>query len=1164
MLDPVLRKVKDRVLGGVARALGEWLSPNACSLLSLAAGAAAVFAAFRQAYPASLGLWLLNRLLDGLDGSIARVHGRQTDFGGYLDILIDFAIYAAVPAAIVLGMPRNDNAYVALVVLLSSYFVNAASWMYLSAILEKRGRGAAAQGEQTTVTMPQGLIGGSETVIMYTIWLLVPGYIASLMSVMAALVGLTILQRIVWASRNLGTMSPPATEAVANKLRGIVACGAILCAGFVTPSTIEAQQTALVVGAIRSSTGAPVSSASVRITIPSRLSELAAVVPVATDASGRFRLSVPGSVAGTLTFTASGFQSASIALSPLATGATREVTVVLSPVFALDAVTVIAAPERPLLNTRDGVTGGSVETAELQSLPSDARNPISLAFTIPGVAQATGFFGDAPLLTINGANSLYTQYNIDGLDNNEGFLGGPRVEFPLAGMRRLTVHANSYSSEWGRSSNGVVNIESRAGTTRRSGEIFGYSRPGIPVDARPRFAPAGIDPDGFRRTQVGGAIGGPLLRNRTFAFATAEYSIESEDRIGSTAQTMFLGTELRETLKLFARIDHGWSSSQTTTLRFASSDVSRAGQGGGTVVPEADITTRRIGSITSVTHASALRGGDATNSLSAQLGTFHWFFPPTQSGFATPQVTIVAPDSLTVQAVVGSSNFIFDERETQLQLRDVFETRVGERHSLRIGADVTASRFRLDASGTNPRGAYTVINDGNITPTGRFVSIRDVPADVRVVSYTIDANPQQVNLTQTLYAAFLEDVWRITPSITVNLGLRWDYDDITSRGASTPDLDNFQPRASFNWFATSETVIRGGAGIYTGKFPYAVYSDAVQFGPEGNSVVTLRGRQFPPPRLGEGPTAGQLGALRGMFPPREIRETFALGLEQPESRQLSLGYQRLLGASWGLSVDAVVIDTRNLPRSFDLNPNLRARTAADTVNRAPETGDAFRPVAPATNAFRRLTTTESGGQSNYAGLYTNVRRRITDGTALEATWVWSRARNNTEDINFNASYANDFDAEWADAINDRRHKVSLRGSRQVLRRVMLGGIVDYQTGTPINRIALFRDLDGSGDIFGNGFVGNYDRFAGVPRNGERLPASTQVALSVDYGVPIGIGALALRADVFNLFNTRVVSGFANGIPGGGPRTQLGRPGDPVVFRNAGPSRQVQFSVRYVF
>ncbi len=939
----------------------------------------------------------------------------------------------------------------------------------------------------------------------------------------------------------------------------LIAFGGLMSAPVVA---VEAQTSASVTGAVRSANGEPVAAAKIDFS-PHRPANTTPGGAV-SDTEGKFRLEIPPSTEGSIVLTAAGFERASVTLAPLAAGASREITVVLTPVFSLDAVTVTATPERPLLNTRDATTGGSVERTELESLPTDARSALSLAFTIPGVAQATGFFGDAPPLTINGANSLYTQYSIDGLDNNEGFLGGPRVEFPLAGIRRLGVLASGYSAGWGRSSNGVVNVETRAGTERWSGEIFGYSRPGIPFDAKPRFAPVGVNPDGFRRAQIGGTIAGPVARDRTFVFATAEYSSESEDRIGSTAQTQFLGTEMRETYKLFGRVDHGWSPTQTSTLRFALSDVSRAGQGGGTVVPEADITTRRVGAIHSLTHQTALRDGGASNALSVQLGTFRWFFPPTRSSFATPQVTIVSPDSLTVEAVVGSSNFVFDERETQLQLRNIFETRVTPAHSLRIGADVTASRFRLDASGTNPEGAYTVINDGNINPSGPFVSIRDVPADVRVLAFTIDANPQRVNLTQTLYSAFVEDVWKVTPSLTANLGLRWDYDDITSRGASQPDLDNLQPRASFSWYATPASVVRGSAGLYVGKFPYAVYSDAVQFGNDGNAVVSFRGSAFPPPRFGEGYTASQLVALRSMFPPREIRETFALGLEQPESIQLSLGYQRQYGKFWGLSVDAVWVGTRHLPRSWDLNPIMRSRTSADSINLAPEAGDPFRTTAPIAGSFRRLTTTESGGRSRYAGLQTNLRRRAGEKTAVEATWVWSRSRNDTEDINFNASYANDFDAEWADAINDRRHKVSVRAVREILPRLSISGIADFQTGTPVNRIAFFRDLDGSGSVFGNGFVGNHDRFPGVPRNGERLPSATQIAAGLDYGVPVGKGTLALRAEVFNLFNSRVVTGFANGIPGGGPRTQVGRPGDPIVFQSAGPSRQLQFSARYSF
>lgn len=920
---------------------------------------------------------------------------------------------------------------------------------------------------------------------------------------------------------------------------------------------LPAQAPAVVTGVVMEQGGSPLADVQIVEADGARLGR--------TGSDGHFRFEIRAGHAITLVFRHPGSVEASLTVGTLDPGEERQVAVTLLPLYSLDAVSVVARRQRPLLNTDDAATGGTVETYELESLPTDARDPLRLAFNVPGVSQSTGFFGDAPPLTIHGENSLYTQYTVDGLDNNEGFLGGPRVALPLAALERLQVHTAAYRPALGRSTNGVVDFRTRAGGDRWSGDLVAVNRPGIPLDARPKFAPAGVDPDGFQRTQLAGSLGGPLVGDRTFLFAAAEYTDEREDRIGSTARTAFLGTEERETWKAFLRIDHGWSSTQSTTLRSALSDVRRRGQGGGVIVPEADITTRRIGSVTSLTHRTAFRQGRGQNLLSAQVGTFVWDFPPSASDLDTPQVTVVSPDLTTVEAVVGSSNFIFDESELRFQVKNEVELRLGEGHTLRLGADVVRSSFELVGANTNPMGAYTVVNEGNITASGRFLSIRDIPSDVRVIRYSIDARPQQVDLSQTLWGAFVEDRWRVSPSLTVQAGIRWDYDDITSRGLSEPDLDNVQPRVSFNWFATPRSVVRGGWGLYAGTFPYAVYSDAVQFGAEGNAVVTFEeGTAFPPPAFGQGPRGDDLAALEGGLPPREVRRMFALGLEQPMSSQLALGYQRQVGSLWSVSVDGVWADTRNLPRSWDLNAVDYTLQPGDTIDRSPDFGDARRPQDPAATGFRRLTTTESGGRSRYLALETTVRRAMADGFAVEGSWVWSQVRNDTEDINFNAASGNDFDAEWADGINDRRHHVTLRTVWRPLSQLTVGGILDWQTGTPVNRVAYFRDLDGSGAIFGNGFVGNHDRFPGVPRNGERLPSSWTLNGSAAWTPAVAGGRLALRVEGFNLLNRTNLSGFANGIPGGGPRTQVGRPGDPMTFTTAAPPRQFQLSAQWSF
>ena len=841
----------------------------------------------------------------------------------------------------------------------------------------------------------------------------------------------------------------------------------------------------------------------------------------------------------------------------------------------LSVVSVVADRPRQLLNRRTAAVGGTVERSELTALPTDSRDPISLAYALPNVAQATGFFGDAPRLTINGANALYTSYTIDGLENNEGFLGGARVELPLSALERLGVAANTYGADLGRSSNGVVQYETRAGKAAWGGEAFVYNRPGVPFDARAKIIPGGNASvfnraqDGFRRTQIGAAGGGPLLQNRTFVFGALEYTNENEDRIASTVSVPFVGRELRQIYKGFARLDHGLGAAGSVTAKVALTSTDRAGQGSGVLAPEADTRTRRIGSLASVTHRTPFSDGRASQVTSLQFGTFRWNFPPTRSRLAVPQVTIVAndparPGNTVTQAIVGSSNFVFDESERQVQFRTEHRRELGDRHVISAGVDAARSVFRLTGSNTNPIGSYTVLNTGNITPTANgFYTFRDVPPNAQVLRYTVDARQKQVDLSQLLTSAWIEDRWVPTSSVTVNAGLRWDYDDLTSRGESSPDLDNFQPRLAVNWTPTDRTVLRAGAGRYTGRFPYAIYSDAVQFGAEGNATITLDGAQAP--AYLQGPSGASLAGQVSSFPPREIRRLFALGLEQPYSDQISVGAQYQLTPSVGVTVDVVATQTRNLPLSYDLNANTRGIRVGDVTSVPVSVGDTFRPVAPVTGKYRRLSTSASLGKANFVGVTTALRWQPVRLILLDANYTLSRSRNDTEDINFNATQGNDFSAEWADAVNDRRHKLSVRAVYTGVRRLTLSTVFDVQSGTPINRIAgfcgsAFCDLDGSGDTFGNGFLGNQDRFFGVPRNGERLPAATLVNLGAGYA----LGRVQLRADLFNALNTRNVSGYANGLPGGGARTQVGRPGDPVVYPSAAPARQVQFSATYVF
>lgn len=202
MLDEILRPAKERMLTPAALAVGQRVHPMAVTIVGFACGIAAAALAARSMPGAALAFWAANRILDGFDGTLARTQGRQSDMGGYVDIVLDFIVYAAIPLGLVAGAPSFANATGALA-MVGSFYVNAASWMYLAAILERKGAGARTRGELTTVAMPEGLIGGTETIVFYTLFLVLPGFLLPLFALMTALVIVTIVQRIAWAVRHL-------------------------------------------------------------------------------------------------------------------------------------------------------------------------------------------------------------------------------------------------------------------------------------------------------------------------------------------------------------------------------------------------------------------------------------------------------------------------------------------------------------------------------------------------------------------------------------------------------------------------------------------------------------------------------------------------------------------------------------------------------------------------------------------------------------------------------------------------------------------------------------------------------------------------------------------------------------------------------------------------
>jgi phosphatidylglycerophosphate synthase len=211
MIDKTLRELKDALFTWLVRGPVRQIHPTVVTVLAAIVGIAAAVAAWQSAYLAAVCLWLVNRALDGLDGAIARVTGTQSDLGAYLDIMLDYVVYAAIPLGLALASGESA-VLLALAVLLGSFYLNSASWMYLAAMLEKRNAGAASRGETTSVTMPTGLIEGAETIVFYTLFLLFPNALVLLFTLMAALVLVTAGQQVSWALRHIKDDFPAKTH----------------------------------------------------------------------------------------------------------------------------------------------------------------------------------------------------------------------------------------------------------------------------------------------------------------------------------------------------------------------------------------------------------------------------------------------------------------------------------------------------------------------------------------------------------------------------------------------------------------------------------------------------------------------------------------------------------------------------------------------------------------------------------------------------------------------------------------------------------------------------------------------------------------------------------------------------------------------------------------
>jgi outer membrane receptor protein involved in Fe transport len=859
-----------------------------------------------------------------------------------------------------------------------------------------------------------------------------------------------------------------------------------------------------------------------------------------------------------LTFARSGFSNTSEGPFVLRAGETATLNARLSPQLS-EAVTVSGTAEH--VRTDSPELGTRLDETALRNIPVAGRKITSLPLLNAAVRPARGtgdLFLNNTLFVVNGGGRRQTSYTIDGSTANDSW--GRQTIFtniPLSAVHELSVLTNPFSAEYGRTTGSVLNVVTRSGTNDLSGDVVALYRPASLQSSAPVTH---IDADDELK-QFSATIGGPIIRDRTHFFAAFEFNDQDRDSVitSALAPGVYTGS-YRQTLAML-RVDHALGDAnhlfaRANLDRFR--DTNPADVVGGVTLPSAGRTFRRETSSlqlsdTMLISASIFNEARAIAQRGAPITAFEPLHPSTQ--FVRPGVS--------TEGESRQANLHND----QYQLADTVSWIAGA-HSLRFGVDALHS-----SSGGNGQEFGAPFSLGQFTfKTGISPTIPTSSLTIAdVARYTQSFGNATYSFDDDLYALFVQDDWRPFQSLTVNAGLRYDHQKLTG------DSNNVAPRLGFAWTPRTDTVVRGGYGVFysqiqtntdaawelagpTGFFNFSVAPTQLGFPTSLQPVTTFpTGANVPARDITIRP--GEAAYYSQFFDVSKLR-FYPSELQNPRTQQATLGFERELFAHWFLAVDGVVAHTTEIPWNLDANaPDVFPRTLAGATRTA-AAADATRPIAPVPNGYRRILVTTNFGESKYRGVQLNARRTFNDRAGVLASYTWSHATNNVE-ADAPGGDPNDVNArgaEWADSLLDQRHRGVLTAWHALPFDVIVGGVATAASGRPFNlTTGADNNADGANTdrpVIGGKVVG---------RNAGKGTSVFSLDAFLEKRFPVGGRDFSVRAEGFNLTNRENVVG-RNAVFGNNTNGQpLGTFGVPLGgISNVDPGRQYQIEIRARF
>lgn len=854
-----------------------------------------------------------------------------------------------------------------------------------------------------------------------------------------------------------------------------------------------------------------------------------------SDSEGRFALmGLPPGAGYQISVSAENFREAMYALPMLASGD------LLARDFVLEVATLSAsvniAADTPAVVSAAPEVSQVVDARRIVELPSNGRSLNRFALLDPHVRNTAGLGGDgstASRLTINAASFRHTHYRLDGNNNYESvYANAPQQQVSLTAVQEFKVLTNQYSAEYGGSAAGIISATTKSGTDNLHGEGFAFLRPSG-IQARPPVSFLCV-PNELR--QFGAAVGGPISKQKLNYFVSYERTQQNRASfIQSPAPTTFIGN-YRDHLAL-ARLDYRLSDTHSVGARINGNYSTNSNTNdavSGFVQPSAAKFDIRQNISTQVTDRWT-RGAWMNELRFSYLNTR----PLASAPLGEPTVSVVRPNYSTE----GTSAYQ-NVRTQNFPLADQLAWQRGK-HELRFGGYF--ARLKVTDDSFSLYGTYTFAPGAP--------KANEVP-----LQYSQTFGRTLFRYGQTLASGFAQDNWRIHPRLTLNLGLRYEYQSLTS------EKNNFAPRVGFAWDVRGDgsTVIRGGGGVFydqyylyiTRRFLYqGVNSYTTTFtlkpGDAGfptfpNSLTTLPG--------------GIASARRDLYlAPERILN--------PYSTQFSFGVQQKLVGGLTLTVDGITQHTVRQMRAVDINaPAPFTRTAPNQV-RTGSAADATRPFKTYLGVpVRNVVVIENSAMSDYDALDAGLVKRFANRFQVEAHYVYSNAT--TDSMFFGepntgvpSDWNNNLRLEHAPSDFHQRHRFVGHGLVEMPWQTQASFVLTLASGLPVDpRTGV--DNNGDANVVDRPF--NPATGAVFARNSFRTPMQASFDLSLAKRVALTEGVkLELRAEAFNLFNRSNYIKL-NGTWGNGATADAKFLTPIAGVANVDPGRQFQFGLRLLF